>query len=395
VPEPLTSEDAKSLLDLCRAGKLYEVERWIGSGKSICARCGLKRTPLFVAIDLGFHSLVELLVRNEGSQEEKNKALHTAVSKRRIDLVRLLVEHGAEVSSVPLVDVLLGWDPAMIRFFLESGADVVTGSPFAVAFGEKIRTCLRPFVEFKKAHPQLAAELQKQADRALRHFSYQGDLKWISLLMWAGADPRTSGPTLDDRYENDPECHTTALQEACHKGNLEVLVKLRPERGRDDLSELLSCAALATSKEIIQHLLQMGADPNDKANGGSSALDRCLWHLGLEDFEAIRSKRLVSKYAVRGTLERIQDLLSHGARWRPDDRSQLNSVRQTLYKCEPVVTVELVKLFARHKACPEETLEQLLDIPRMREHLSRLGMNLCTRSGHKVRQPYWNTSRQT
>ncbi len=144
---------------------------------------------------------------------------------------------------------------------------------------------------------------------------------------------------------------------------------------------------------MIQYLVQMSADPNDKANGGSSAEDRCLWHLGFEDFEALRDKRLVSKYAVQGTLECIQELLNHGAHWRPEDHSQLNSVRQTLYKCEPVVTVELVKLFARHKACPEETLEQLRDVPRMRVHLSRLGTKLCAGSGNKIRQPQWDSRR--
>jgi len=33
--ELLTLEDAKALIALCRAGKLYEIEKWIASGKSI------------------------------------------------------------------------------------------------------------------------------------------------------------------------------------------------------------------------------------------------------------------------------------------------------------------------------------------------------------------------
>jgi hypothetical protein len=90
----------------------------------------------------------------------------------------------------------------MIRFFLENGADVITGAPFAVAFREKIRTALRSYVE--KAHPELASGLQEQADRALRHFCNEGDLKWISLLLWAGANPRSRGPDLDDRWADDP-----------------------------------------------------------------------------------------------------------------------------------------------------------------------------------------------
>src|SRR5579862_586935 len=191
--EPLTSEEAKLLLSLCRAGKLYEIERWIASGKSIQMPSEFKKSPLSIAIEMGFHSLVELLARNENSQEIKNNALSDAISKKRLDLVELLIAHGAQVRSVPFAHVLCIWDPVMIRFILGTGADVITGYPFAVAFREKIRTSLRPFVEYKKAHPELESGLQEQADRALRHFSREGDLKWVSLMLWAGANPRTQG----------------------------------------------------------------------------------------------------------------------------------------------------------------------------------------------------------
>jgi ankyrin repeat protein len=391
MPEPLTIEEGKLLLGLCRAGKLYEIERWIASGKPLRTPREVKKTPLQVAIDLGFHSLIELLVRNESLQEEKDKALNEAVSKRRLDLVQLLVDNGAHVKSVPLADVLQTWEPSMIRFFLESGADVITGSPFAIAFGDKIRTALRPFVDYKAAHPEVAPELQAQADRALRHFAYEADMKWISLMIWAGANPRKRGPTLDDRFANEPECHTTALDEACHKGNLEVLKKLKIDPRQDDLAELLHSAALSTSREVIHYLLQLGANPNNKPNGGSSALDRCLWHLGFGRFDPFGNKRLVSKYEAKDTLECIQVLVERGARWCPDERREMISLRQTLCKCEPAVTVELVKLFARYKASTEETLEQLLDAPRMREHLSQLGMKLALKPGDK-RRPVPNRS---
>jgi len=383
--EALTVEEAKSLIDLCRDGKLYDIEKWIDSGKSIQVPPLCKKTPLHVALDLGFHSLVELLVRNEQSQEVKNQALAQAVSTRRLELLQLLASHGAEIKSIPLADVLLTWEPSMIRFFLDNGADVVTGHPFAVAFREKIRTALRPFVEYKKTHPDLATELQEQADRALRHFSYEGDLKWVSLMMWAGASPRSRGPTLDDRYGDDPECYTTALEQAGHKGNLEVLKKLKPDPKQDDLPHLLNCAASSGADEVIKFLLSRGAQPNGKANGGSSALDSCLWHLHFENIDVFLKKRLASKYDVTKTMECIRELVEHGALWKPEDRAHLNAARQALFKCEPVITVELVKLFARHKACSEETLEQLLDAPRMRQHLSQLGMNLYRTPGKQSR----------
>lgn len=385
--EPLTSEDSKKLLELCRAGKLYEVERWIESGKSIRTSPGIRRTPLDVAIDLGFHSLIELLIRHERDQETKNKTLSDAVAKKRLDLIELLAANGAQITSLPLAEVLLTWEPAITGFFLEHGADVVTGSPFAVAFGEKVRTALRPYVDYKKAHPELAQEMQEQADRALRHFASEGNLKWISLMMWAGADPRSRGPSIDDRYSDDSECHTTALQAACYKGTLDVLKKLRPDASRDDLSELLRCASLFGSREIVRYLLEMGADPNDKANGGSSSLDGRLRHLAFEDYRASINKQLISKYAVREAMECLQELVEHGALWKPEDGRELNSIRQTLFKCEPVVTVEVVKLFARNKTCAEETLEELLNAPRMRQHLSSLGMKFHLDRGPRRKSP--------
>jgi hypothetical protein len=46
--------------------------------------------------------LIDLPVCNENQIEIKNKTLADAVERRRLDLVELLVRHGAEVSSVPL-----------------------------------------------------------------------------------------------------------------------------------------------------------------------------------------------------------------------------------------------------------------------------------------------------
>jgi hypothetical protein len=261
-------------------------------------------------------------------------------------------------------------------FFLDREADAITGKPFAIAFREKVQNALRVFVDYKKAHPPLSDALQVQADRALRHFAAKGDLKWVSLLMWAGANPRSVGPDLDDRYADDPECHTTALREACSSGKLDVLKRLKPDPNQDNVSDLLQAAALSDSKELIDYLLRLGARPNNKPNGGSSTLDRCLWNLPWGDRNTFLSKQLASKWALREGLERIERLLEAGAEWRPDGDYEMNSVRRMLLRCEPAVTVALVKLFAKYKAAPAETLERLLDTPRMRGHLSSAGMRL-------------------
>jgi hypothetical protein len=179
--------DAKELVALCRAGRLYQIEKWIADGRPLdisrAIKRGRQRSLLEIAVEIGFHSLVELIAKHETSQSAKDAALGDAVSSRRLDIVELLLAKGANIKAVSLADVLLTWEPRMIHFFLDHGADPLEGRPFAVAFGAKVRTALRPLVDYKRAHPELAGQLQEQLDYALRHFCGKGDLKWVSLLM--------------------------------------------------------------------------------------------------------------------------------------------------------------------------------------------------------------------
>ena len=275
--------NSKELLRLCRAGRLYELHKWIAEGKSLVlaasAKRGRQKSLLEIAVETGFHSLVELIAKHETNQSSKDAALAQAVSSRRLDLVELLLANGADIKSVPLVEVLLTWEPNTIRFFLDHSADAVSGRPFAEAFGAKIRTSLRAYVDYKRAHPELATQLQEQVDCALRHFCCEGDLKWVSLLIWAGGDPRSRGPCLHKEYTEDPECYTSGMEEACHSETVDVLKKLKLEPSRDNLSDLLHSAAISNRQPTLHYLLEMGANPNDKPNGGSRAVDTALWHL--------------------------------------------------------------------------------------------------------------------
>jgi hypothetical protein len=211
IDEATGADQAKTLIALCRKGRLFDIENWIATGKALdisaATRRGRQWSLLEIAVETGFHSLVELIAKYEAGQSAKDAALVDAVSYRRLDLVELLLSNGADIKSVPLAEVLLSWEPKLIQFFLDHGADLVAGRPFAEAFGAKVRTALRPFIEYKRQHPELATELQKQLDCALRHFCGEGDLKWVSLLIWAGGNPRSRGPCLGKEYTEDPECY--------------------------------------------------------------------------------------------------------------------------------------------------------------------------------------------
>jgi hypothetical protein len=375
----LSREESRELIRLCQTGRLHDVRSWIEAGKSLRTAPEIKKTILSVAVKTGFHSLVELIAPQE-SQEAKNQGLADAVRLNRLDLVELLISLGADIKAVPFSDVLLNWHPQIIRFFINHGADLIMDSPFANAFGEKIRTALRPFMECKQRFPDLADALQEQADRALRKFAYEGDLKWVSLLTWAGADPRSRGIRLGDENfgteEDRPEIETTALMEACYQKNLDVLKKLKIDPKHDNLSELLACASTLSSTEIIKYLLGLGTQANDKANGGSSALDRCLGHLAHEDFDAVLYKRPVSRWKVQNTMDSLKVLVNHGAFWKPDNPRKMDCLRRDLWRAEPEIALDLLEFFVKTKCCSEETLHELLRTPRIRQHLKPLGKKL-------------------
>jgi hypothetical protein len=103
---------------------------------------------------------VELLSQNEPRQEQKDRALAHAVERKRLDIVEVLSEHGARIESVTLDDVLLKWERPIMRFFLDHGADAITGKPFAMASQAKVQNALRIFVDYKAAHPGPANALQ-------------------------------------------------------------------------------------------------------------------------------------------------------------------------------------------------------------------------------------------
>lgn len=85
-------------------------------------------------------------------------------------------------------------------------------------------------------------------------------------MLWVGGDPRSLGPAGLEHDPDETDWFTTAMDEVCYSGGLAVLRRFQPEPSR----------ALFRHQAMILHLLDLGADPNDKRNGGSSAMDRCL-----------------------------------------------------------------------------------------------------------------------
>ncbi len=92
-------EEIKHLVELCKAGRLFDVQDWIAAGKPVNLplereKRARRSSPLKIAMEKGFHSLVQVLVEGGAQFNEQGfSALHHAVSERRLDFIELLVEN--------------------------------------------------------------------------------------------------------------------------------------------------------------------------------------------------------------------------------------------------------------------------------------------------------------
>jgi hypothetical protein len=375
---PERDPTAEHLLRLCRDGRLFELQFWVAEGKPLTLPSQYRYSLLRISVDTGFHSLIEFLLQHEKEQARKDEVLREACWRDAPALMRLALDYGAAVDAIPFQDVIETWDRDIVQLFLDRGADVVTNVPFARAFKRRIKAILGIFLDCKRARPDLAAVLQEQADMALRQACQEEDLKWVSLLMWLGADPRSKGlPTdyLEDKdIADDPTSRESALQIACASRKLAILQRLKPDPTLDNLSELMAAAAsIMTTPETVAYLVKLGANINDKADGGSTVLNACLRHFGWREsvwdapYGAYR-QRTVPVARLGHSLGALEFLLKHRARWTPDERS-IGEARRSLYRIDGEGVATLIDLLRTHRACSDTVLHELVKTPKMRAML--------------------------
>jgi hypothetical protein len=377
-PKPPKDEDAEQLLRLCREGRLFEPQTWVAAGRPLTVPTTYRRTPRRAALETGFHSLIEFLLQQQTDQAAKDEFLRESCWRGQGAITRLAISYGARVSAVPFQDVIETWDRSLAQLFVERGADPVTNAPFARAFKHRIRRVLGIFLDCKRARPDLADAQQEQIDTALRQACYDDDLRWVSLLMWLGANPRTKGVATDNLDHPDvceePSCQRSALQIACNGRKPEILRRLGPDPTVDDLGELLAAATSFILPETVGYLVTLGADINDRPDGSSPVLDNCLrsfgWRESVLDIPWPYTQRgTVPLSRLTASLDSLRFIVEKGARWAPDEQS-ITDVRRALYRLDGEAISVVIDVLCAHNAGDDASLKALTRTDKMRKLLA-------------------------
>src|SRR5262249_41429914 len=123
----------------------------------------------------------------------------------------------------------------------------------------------------------------EQANIALRHHCMEGNMKWVSLMLWAGADPYAPGISRHNE-ERDPDYEgLNALGYAVLYRHFEIFqlkqIKLDPAHPR--IGYVVQFLGCDEGFELLKRLLEKGLNPNDQENGGCSKIQGLLQ--GIDD----------------------------------------------------------------------------------------------------------------
>ncbi|MBW7894682.1 MAG: ankyrin repeat domain-containing protein [Opitutaceae bacterium] len=335
-------QDIAQALTFVTEGKLFALQQWVAEGKRVQAGdfndhrfCCLHR-----ACERGFHSIVEVLLKVDGwSQEEKDSALTGAMHASRLDLVELLLAHGARVTAIDFEDLCRTLNIELMTRFLEAGVDPAADNAFARALDEfKARPLLRFYRDQVEKYPSLKGQISLALAEAVR----EKKTRWAALLVWAGADPFMTVPDeLYGDWDFGEYGGRVAAEIACHSGepDLVKVLKLRPDP--QTRQELLSRVLWNPSAEIVRHLIKKV--PASELNLGSrqsckaveDIVERRPWSFGYPSMSHTQQDDAVA--------DCLEILLDAGARWNPDP-GRLGSVRRDLIRNSSRYVVRILRL---------------------------------------------------
>lgn len=359
------AETAEEIRQLCRQGRLYDLERWIQAGRPLQPvvqppRRGRRPpTPLEAALETGNHAVVLLLLCNGYDPKlEPCSPIDIALEARRLDLVDLLLEWGADPHDVDL-EILFGtYDSTLFERFRSLGVDLTANHELARTLAH--HTSNKPLFGYAKRHRARDPRIQAELNAALTHHAWKANEKGIQLCLWAGADPHAPAHDLSHARSSDDESDTdgarlgqSAIEAACWSGDPDILERLGPDPALDDYDKLYRHARGRSVAEILAR----DALPS---NMGDLISYHLRW-LGLTWYPEWRA------------VHTIRDLFEVGARWTEGTADEIANVRSRCIQVDDYHFVKLMKLLTANDHCAPDVLHELARTPAIRRRMKEVG----------------------
>ncbi|KAF7285836.1 ankyrin repeat and KH domain-containing protein 1-like isoform X5 [Rhynchophorus ferrugineus] len=268
-----------SLVEACTDGDVGTVKKLLTEGRSVHETSEEGESLLSLACSAGYFELAQVLLAMHANVEDRGikgecTPLMEAASAGHLDIVRLLVHHGADVNAqstsgnTPLMYACAGGHTEVVKFLLENGANVEDHN-------ENGHT---PLMEAASAgHVGLAKILLSHGaginthsnefkESALTLACYKGHLDMVRFLLEAGAD---------QEHKTD-EMHT-ALMEASMDGHVEVARLLLDSGAQvnmptDSFESPLTLAACGGHVDLAMLLIERGANIEEVNDEGYTPL---------------------------------------------------------------------------------------------------------------------------
>lgn len=361
-------QDIRELQRLVNTGKLFAVQDWIKEGRAVKppAPGGRSKSVLVTAAETGFHSMVEVLLRVGGwTAKELGQALEVARSLKHFEVAAILATQGAAPITLDFEESCENLDLFMMERHLRDGIDPNQGNVFAsVLISKKARPLLGFYRQFRSEFPAL----DDQAALALSYAVQYRQLRWIALLVWAGADPFRPVPwDSNGSFPVAGEDATTAAHRAMWiPDNKETLKALKLTPSPTQAIELLSVTHTPNVQIFRTFLAALPASQiNDTPRGSSTMLERWVSRSEQRSFFGNVADPNVNDEALRC----LELLLDSGAHWNPPP-DELRYIRRNLLSHHPRYVVQILRLLLYTPKAAN--LPSLLELCRSNTLLARI-----------------------
>lgn len=350
---------------MIRRGNLTEAEDWIKTGKPLRSKSSHNsrqtRSMLEFATEVGFYSLIELLLKRvKWTEEELGDAIFKASREGRADLISLLLDHNAPWECAELDEVIAIMDEDLIRRFLALGMRFDMHDAFFNALDcKRARPLLRIYKAFRPEYPEMEDQIAKALVSAVK----EKRVWWTIMLRWAGADPNREVPDGITGSVEEDTYTTTAIQEAYSQGDLEFIETIKIDSKGVDRSRLLEGLSFRHEPEILERIVKK-MTPDQLNYSDSQSCPNLEYFVRSEfyDFGWYRNKDKEQEQSL--TCMRM--LLDAGARWNPSDDS-FRSTRKGLCSYGAKYIVQVIRLLMYTSgAAPFEKIWKLCNTARMK-----------------------------